>query len=135
MSEQQIVWLRGLAAKGGKGGVDLHNIDARALGRIADELERRGARVADLKDELDRKQHFHDRAAELQADLTASRARVAELEDRLSRVSLLQDQKARVAELEARLDRIANLECGLIDPTAAFKMFEVARDIAKGRAG
>jgi len=31
-------WLRGLAAKGGKGAVD--NIDARALGRVADELAR-----------------------------------------------------------------------------------------------
>jgi hypothetical protein len=33
-----VKWLRGLADKGGKGVVD--NIDARSLGRIADELER-----------------------------------------------------------------------------------------------
>lgn len=32
-----IAWLRELADKGGKGTVD--NIDARALGRVADELE------------------------------------------------------------------------------------------------
>jgi len=32
-----ILWLRELAEKGGKGTVD--NIDARALGRVADELE------------------------------------------------------------------------------------------------
>lgn len=35
---QYVEWLRGLAAKGGKGVVN--NIDARCLGRIADELER-----------------------------------------------------------------------------------------------
>lgn len=33
-----VKWLRGLADKGGKGVVD--NIDARSLGRIAEELER-----------------------------------------------------------------------------------------------
>lgn len=33
-----VPWLRGLAELGGKGVV--HNIDARCLGRIADELER-----------------------------------------------------------------------------------------------
>lgn len=37
MTEQTILWLRGLAEKGGKGVVN--NIDARCLGRIADELE------------------------------------------------------------------------------------------------
>lgn len=37
MTEQTIAWLRGLAEKGGKGVVN--NIDARCLGRIADELE------------------------------------------------------------------------------------------------
>ena len=39
MSNQQTIdWLRGLAEKGGRGVVN--NIDARCLGRIADELER-----------------------------------------------------------------------------------------------
>lgn len=38
MSDQQTIdWLRGLAEKGGKGVVN--NIDARCLGRIADDLE------------------------------------------------------------------------------------------------
>jgi hypothetical protein len=37
MTDQTIAWLRGLADKGGKGVVN--NIDARCLGRIADELE------------------------------------------------------------------------------------------------
>ena len=37
MDDQTVEWLRGLAAKGGKGVVN--NIDARCLGRIADELE------------------------------------------------------------------------------------------------
>lgn len=37
MSNQTIKWLRGLAELGGKGVV--HNIDARCLGRIADDLE------------------------------------------------------------------------------------------------
>lgn len=37
MSDQTVEWLRGLAEKGGKGVVN--NIDARCLGRIADELE------------------------------------------------------------------------------------------------
>lgn len=36
--DQTIEWLRGLAAKGGKGVVD--NIDARSLGRIADDIVR-----------------------------------------------------------------------------------------------
>ena len=36
--EQTIAWLRGLAARGGKGVVN--NIDARCLGRIADEIEK-----------------------------------------------------------------------------------------------
>lgn len=38
MTDQTISWLRDLAAKGGKGVVN--NIDARSLGRVADELER-----------------------------------------------------------------------------------------------
>lgn len=39
MSDQQTIeWLRGLAERGGKGVVN--NIDARCLGRIADDLER-----------------------------------------------------------------------------------------------
>jgi hypothetical protein len=33
-----VEWLRGLAERGGKGAVN--NIDARALGRAADEIER-----------------------------------------------------------------------------------------------
>lgn len=37
MSDLSIEWLRGLAEKGAKGIVN--NIDARSLGRIADELE------------------------------------------------------------------------------------------------
>ena len=35
---EYVLWLRGLAEKGGKGVVN--NIDARCLGRIGDELER-----------------------------------------------------------------------------------------------
>jgi hypothetical protein len=38
VSDLSIEWLRGLAEKGGKGVVN--NIDARSLGRIADELDR-----------------------------------------------------------------------------------------------
>lgn len=41
MSDSFVPWLRGLAEKGGKGVVN--NIDARCLGRIADELERLNA--------------------------------------------------------------------------------------------
>jgi hypothetical protein len=41
---QTIEWLRGLAKKGGKGVVN--NIDARSLGRIADDLERLSAELA-----------------------------------------------------------------------------------------
>jgi hypothetical protein len=45
--DQTIEWLRGLAAKGGKGVVD--NIDARSLGRIADDLEQLRRRVRVLE--------------------------------------------------------------------------------------
>jgi len=38
MTDQTIAWLRNLEKKGGKGVVN--NIDARCLGRIADDLER-----------------------------------------------------------------------------------------------
>jgi hypothetical protein len=41
-------WLRHLAAKGGAGGVD--NVDARALGRAADEMGRLRRRVDELLD-------------------------------------------------------------------------------------
>ena len=41
-------WLRGLAEKGGKGVVN--NIDARCLGRIADELERLRSIAAERMD-------------------------------------------------------------------------------------
>jgi hypothetical protein len=37
MTDTDVAWLRGLAEKGGKGVVN--NIDARSLGRIADEIE------------------------------------------------------------------------------------------------
>lgn len=48
MSDQQTVdWLRALAAKGGRGVVN--NIDARCLGRIADELERLNAQEKDYR--------------------------------------------------------------------------------------
>lgn len=47
MNDQTIEWLRGLAAKGGKGVVN--NIDARCLGRIADELERLTAQEKDYR--------------------------------------------------------------------------------------
>jgi hypothetical protein len=48
MSNQQTIgWLRELAAAGGKGVV--HNIDARSLGRIADELERLTAQEKDYR--------------------------------------------------------------------------------------
>lgn len=40
-----VPWLRGIAEKGGKGVVD--NIDARCLGRVADELARLRAELAD----------------------------------------------------------------------------------------
>jgi hypothetical protein len=43
-----IPWLRGLAEKGGRGVVN--NIDARCLGRIADELERLTAQEKDYRD-------------------------------------------------------------------------------------
>ncbi len=42
-----VPWLRGLAEKGGKGVVN--NIDARCLGRIADELERLTAQEKDYR--------------------------------------------------------------------------------------
>jgi hypothetical protein len=38
MTDTNVAWLRGLAEKGGKGVVN--NIDARSLGRIAEEIER-----------------------------------------------------------------------------------------------
>lgn len=48
MSDQQTIdWLRGLAEKGGRGVVN--NIDARCLGRIADDLERLSRRVVVLE--------------------------------------------------------------------------------------
>lgn len=52
-NDQTVEWLRELAKKGGKGVVN--NIDARCLGRIADELERLRApaqAVPDLREEL-----------------------------------------------------------------------------------
>jgi hypothetical protein len=42
-----ISWFRSLAAKGGKG--TLNNIDARSLGRIADELEAKDAEIVRLR--------------------------------------------------------------------------------------
>jgi hypothetical protein len=42
-----VPWLRGLADKGGKGVVN--NIDARCLGRVADELERLAAQEKDYR--------------------------------------------------------------------------------------
>ncbi len=42
-----VPWLRGLAEQGGKGVVG--NIDARCLGRVADDLERLHRRVAALE--------------------------------------------------------------------------------------
>jgi hypothetical protein len=35
-----VPWLRLLAQRGGKGVVSLNNVDARALGRLADAIER-----------------------------------------------------------------------------------------------
>lgn len=49
--EQTIAWLRGLAEKGGKGVVD--NIDARCLGRIADQIEELRMAVRDYISERD----------------------------------------------------------------------------------
>lgn len=46
-----VSWLRGLAELGGKGVV--HNIDARCLGRIADELERLNAEKLELANHID----------------------------------------------------------------------------------
>jgi len=43
-----VSWLRGLAEKGGKGVVN--NIDARCLGRIADELESKDAEITRLRE-------------------------------------------------------------------------------------
>ena len=45
-----IPWLRSLAEKGDKGGVT--NVNARSLGRVADELERQCAENSDLKGRL-----------------------------------------------------------------------------------
>lgn len=74
MSNQTIEWLRGLAEKGGKGVVN--NIDARNLGRIADDLASAYRRVTvlemiirqdlwpfDCSDELNKTivQDIHDR--------------------------------------------------------------------------
>jgi hypothetical protein len=50
MSNQTIEWLRGLAAKGGKGVVN--NIDARSLGRIADEYDALAKALRDTLCEL-----------------------------------------------------------------------------------
>lgn len=48
MSNQQTIdWLRGLAERGGRGVVN--NIDARCLGRIADEMERLTAQEKDYR--------------------------------------------------------------------------------------
>lgn len=45
-----VPWLRSLAEKGGKGGVT--NVDARSLGRVADELERQSAENARMREAL-----------------------------------------------------------------------------------
>jgi len=46
-----IPWLRAMAKKGGKGGCD--NVDARGLGRVADEIERLATRVKELGEMAD----------------------------------------------------------------------------------
>lgn len=52
MSDQQTIdWLRGLAAQGGKGVVN--NVDARCLGRIADELESLRFELNDARNEIE----------------------------------------------------------------------------------
>jgi len=52
VSDQQTIdWLRGLAEKGGKGVVN--NIDARCLGRIADDLERLRSENLELANHID----------------------------------------------------------------------------------
>lgn len=48
--DQTIAWFRELAAKGGRGVVN--NIDARCLGRIADDIERMQTENRKLRDVL-----------------------------------------------------------------------------------
>ncbi len=50
MTTTTIAWFRRLAAKGGKGTVN--NIDARCLGRIADDIEAKDAEITALRAEL-----------------------------------------------------------------------------------
>lgn len=45
-----VAWLRSMQKRGGKGGVD--NVDARALGRVADALEKCEAERAKLANDL-----------------------------------------------------------------------------------
>lgn len=57
-----VKWLRGLADLGGKGTV--HNIDARCLGRVADELER----LAQERDRIERNRDMWLEQCNRQAD-------------------------------------------------------------------
>lgn len=61
MSEY-VAWLRGLSEKGGKGVVN--NIDARCLGRIADELER----LTQERDRIERNRDMWREQCNRQAD-------------------------------------------------------------------
>jgi hypothetical protein len=68
----RVKWLRGLAAKGGNGTVD--NIDARALGAIADEIKHLRARAAKLEAALEVARQEIAKAKELQFSGPASDA-------------------------------------------------------------
>jgi hypothetical protein len=57
-----VPWLRGLAELGGKGVV--HNIDARSLGRVADEIER----LTEERDRIERNRDMWREQCNRQAD-------------------------------------------------------------------
>lgn len=94
-----IPWLREMAENGGKGVV--HNIDARSLGRVADELERLRSIAAERMD-------LFRQAASKVEDITVERDTVAT------------DSHDRIAQLNEDVD---NLETRLAETTAALKEF------------
>ena len=74
-----VSWLRGLAEKGGKGVVN--NIDARCLGRVADDLERYHRRIVVLemviREELGSHYACHDDANAMIVDSIMERPSAA----------------------------------------------------------
>ncbi len=103
-----VAWFRHLAEKGGKGVVN--NIDARALGRIADDLEAKDAEVARLKNVAFQAQEM---AKEIAVRLTAEIAslRVAASQDAEAIVAagrLLNEAWATIARLQEALAAAAN---------------------------